>query len=104
MSDAEAWPEKMTMGVRASDANLFAQGWPFDAPQPDVEDVEAEPLALHQPEGGVHVRRDDGVEVRQAQLGLEHVTDVLVVFDAKDAMVLYGWRLSKPARRGGGPL
>ena len=80
------------MGVRASDgANLFAQGQPLDAPQPAVEDVEAEPLALHQPEGGVHVGRDDGLEVRQAQHGLEHVTGVRVVFDAEDAIGWHGW-------------
>jgi hypothetical protein len=49
--------------------------------------VEAEPLALHQPEGGLHIRRDDGLEVRQARLGLERVKGVRVVFDAEDASV-----------------
>src|ERR1044072_503111 len=72
-------------------ANLFTQGQPVDVPQPAVEDVETEPLALHQPEGGLHIRRDDGLEVRQTQLSLEHVTGVRVVFDAEDTIGLHRW-------------
>jgi hypothetical protein len=67
-------------------ANLFAQRQTLDAPQPSVEDIEAEPLALHEPEGGVHVGRDFGLKVRRAKHFLEHVTSVRVVFDTEDAM------------------